>query len=125
MNGRAGHPRQGGDRGPEGCGTRWMDHVLPFQYSASADWAPASPVLDPTAIHDPADGHDTPASMVTAAPAGRGTRWMDHLVPFHRSASGPAPELPTTVPALADQQDTPASELGAGPCRGPAAAGVR
>src|SRR5262249_61159377 len=38
---------------------------------------------------------------------GLGVAWTDHRVPFHRSASGPAPELPTPVQADAEVQDTP------------------
>ena len=56
--------------------------------------------------------HDTPTSRLLVAPAGSWVRWIDQLVPFHRSANVrwvPARliEDPTAVHDLDDAQDTP------------------
>ena len=57
-------------------------------------------------------GQDTPDRTVSpAAEAGLGVGWIDHPVPFHRSASGALMPLPTAVQAVPEVQDTPSSTL--------------
>src|ERR1700722_14739117 len=95
---------------PVGLGVFWIDHVVPFQRSASV--TVVVPLEEsPTAVQALADVHDTPYRKVNDAPAGLGVCWIDHLVPFQRSASVtvvvPLEESPTAVQALADAHDTP------------------
>ena len=77
-----------------GLGVGWMDHEVPSHRSAKVRLpVPKSPA-NPTAVQALADVHDTPDSPLFWSPAGLGVGWMDHEVPFHRSASV------TTLPAL-------------------------
>ena len=67
-------------------------------------------------MQDLGDAHDTPSRLLLVAPAGFGVRWIDQLVPFHRSASvAAAPvrlvENPTAVQELSDAHDTPSGLL--------------
>ena len=85
-------------------GAPWPRVAYPFQPSASV------PLEEPpTAVQAVADAHDTPFSMLFDPPAGLGVVWIDHLVPFQRSASVTVvvlvEVLPTAVQALADVQD--------------------
>src|SRR5580704_12395899 len=78
---------------PAGFGVGWMDHVVPFQASASvaASGAPEAPAArpgpprrrapperrapwmeDPTAVHAAGALHETPYRRLTMAPAGLG-----------------------------------------------------
>jgi hypothetical protein len=76
----------------------------------------------PTAIQTAAAVHDTRTSCELLAPAGVGTVWSDHFVPFQPSANvtPKEKESPTAVQALADAHDTPESTLS----RRPAGFGV-
>jgi hypothetical protein len=58
-------------------------------------------------VHADADAHATVFKKANCAPAGLGVGWMVHRVPFHRSASVPAFELPTAVQDEADWHATP------------------
>jgi hypothetical protein len=90
---------------PVGLGVCWIDHVVPFHRSASVTVVVLVEV-PPTAVQALADVHDTPCRRVFDPPVGLGVCWIDHLVPFHRSASAPLEEAPTAVQALADVHDT-------------------
>ena len=101
---------------PAGFGVRWIDQLLPFHRSASVASPPPRFVNDPTAVQDLGDAHDTPSRLLLVAPAGFGVRWIDQLLPFHRSASVTSPparlvENPTAVQELGDGHDTPSSLL--------------
>jgi hypothetical protein len=101
---------------PSGVGS--VLHFRPFQCSASSP-SGEKPV-PPTAVQDLTEVHDTAVRLLEPErPAGLGTGWMAHLLPFQRSASGsrepPAVNCPTAVHALADVQDTPASALAVPP----------
>jgi hypothetical protein len=63
----------------------WTDHSVPFHRSATG-LVPSVFSYSPTAIHDVVEGHDTPLRMLLLAPPGFGVLWMDHSVPFQRSA---------------------------------------
>ena len=113
---------------PAGLGVRWIAQLLPFHRSASVASTPARFVNDPTAVQDLGDVHDTPSRLLLVAPAGFGVRWIDQLVPFHRSASVAAAPVrlvknPTAVQELRDTHATPSSLLstrGIGACSIPA-----
>jgi hypothetical protein len=67
-------------------------------------------------VQDRLDGHDTPSRPLLVAPAGLGVRWIDQLVPFHRSASVSSLPVrlvknPTAVHDVAEAHDTPANWL--------------
>ena len=101
---------------PARCGVRWIDQLVPFHRSASVSSLFARSVKNPTAVQDLADAHDTARRLLLVAPAGFGVRWIDQLVPFHRSASVmlvPAwlVENPTAVQDLGDAHDTPGRSL--------------
>ena len=66
-------------------------------------------------MHDVAEPHDTAANGTPSLP-GLGVTCTAHLLPFHRSATGPAPVLgtysePTAVQARAEVHDTPVRKL--------------
>src|SRR5690242_20219217 len=62
--------------------------------------------LLPTAVHAVADGHDTPVRE-TPEPDGLGVGWIDHVVPFQRTANVPVPSAwPTAVQALLEMHET-------------------
>jgi hypothetical protein len=97
-----------------GRGAGRMDHLRPFQRSASGTSAPALLVRRPIAMHLLADEHDTLPRLPDRVPRGRGTLLARHVRPFQVFASGllaPAllVELPTATHARAVAQDTPAS----------------
>jgi hypothetical protein len=80
----------------------WIVHVVPFQRSASITSMPVTSLKNPTAVQNPDEVHETPASCTELAAAGVGVRWIDHRVALQRSASvTPAParlmKSPTAV----------------------------
>src|SRR6516165_7446461 len=89
-----------------GLGVPWMRHRVPFHRSARVLALGVKGLEAPAAMHVVADVHATPLKKPLPW-GGLGVAWIDHLVPFHRSASGPAPELPIAVHADAEVQDTP------------------
>jgi hypothetical protein len=99
----------------------WIDHLEPFQPSANVD-----PMLisgappTPTAMQNRLDAQDTPVRLFwVGAPKpgfgwGLGVCWIDHRLPFQRSANGEVSlELTKTNPPatqnLLDGHDTLAS----------------
>ena len=65
-----------------------MVQAVPFHNSASVVVANVTwSVADPTAMQEVTDEHEMPDSWAVA-PAGLEIGTIDHLVPFHRSASG-------------------------------------
>jgi hypothetical protein len=97
---------------PTGLGVGWTDHLWPFQRSASVKYSRALVPKPPTAVHAEADVHDTPNRVSSVEPMGWGVGWIDHFLPFQRSASmdslrAPFPKPPTAMHALADAHDTP------------------
>ncbi len=90
----------------DGLGVAWMVHRVPFHRSARVLALGVKGLEAPAAIHMVADVQATPLRKPLPC-GGLGVAWIDHRAPFHRSASGPAPDLPTAVQADADVQDTP------------------
>jgi len=96
---------------PAGLGVRWTRQLLPFHRCAIASGVP-EPCENPSAVHASRAGQDTAARKSPWAPPGLGVRWIVHLVPFHRSATGrKSPDFlmyaPTAVHADGDEQPTP------------------
>lgn len=83
-----------------------MVHLVPFHRSARVLALGVKGLEAPAAIHIVADVQATPLRKPLPW-GGLGVAWIDHRVPFHRSASGPAPDPPTPVQADAEVQDTP------------------
>ena len=92
---------------PEGLGTGWMVHRVPFHRSARA---PESDI--PTAMHADGAVQDTAPSD---APGTVGMRCLRQLVPFHLSASALLAPVPTAMQADGLVQSTPNSWLSAAP----------
>jgi hypothetical protein len=89
-----------------GLGVAWIDHLVPFHRSARVLALGVKGLAAPAAMHAVADVQATP--LRKPLPWGAlGVAWTDQRVPFHRSASGPAPDPPTAVHADAEVQDTP------------------
>src|SRR5215471_10989495 len=89
-----------------GLGVPWMAQRVPFHCSARVLALGVKGLEAPAAMHVVVDVQATPLRKPLPW-GGFGVAWIDHRVPFHRSASGPAPELPTAVHADAEVQDTP------------------
>jgi hypothetical protein len=64
----------------------------------------------PRAVHAVGDEHDTAVRPPLDAPRGLGVGWIDHRLPFQRSARA-SPELPTASQAAGDAHDTAARSL--------------
>jgi hypothetical protein len=82
--------------GPVGPPAACIAQTLPFQTSASACCMPELSTYEPTAIHEPAERHDTPARELLIAPAGTGTGLITHVPPIQSAASDevePGPAL--------------------------------
>jgi hypothetical protein len=99
-------------------GVRWIDQLMPCDRCASVTSTSVRLVKNPTAVHDISEAHDTPANWPYVAPAGFGVRSIDHLVPFHRSASITSLlarlakyQNPTAIQDFGDAHDTPTSWL--------------
>lgn len=88
-----------------------MDHREPFQRSTNVL---KPPLNEPRAMQNVRDVHDTPMSALNVEPAGLGVCWIDHLLPFQRSARGtprtwggePLPWTPTAVQSFVEMHDT-------------------
>ena len=89
-----------------GLGVAWMVHLAPFHLSAKVLALGVKGLEAPVAMHVVADVQATPLRKPLPW-GGLGVAWIDQRVPFHRSASGPAPDLPTAVHADAEVHDTP------------------
>jgi hypothetical protein len=102
---------------PAGLRMRWLAHLRPFQRSATTSEASPSRLDErPTALQALAEAHDIPLREVKPSPAGSGMRWMAHLRPFQRSASGmaamsPFTEDPTAMHFRADAHEIPVRVL--------------
>jgi hypothetical protein len=69
-----------------GFGVVWIDHVLPFHFSASVRVAPEARVFVPTTTHAREELQET---FWNAPPLLRpGVDWSDQELPFHSSARG-------------------------------------
>src|SRR5215469_6984035 len=91
---------------PGGLGVAWMVQRVPFHRSARVLALGVKGLEAPAAMHVVADVQATPLRKPLPS-GGLGVAWIDQRVPFHRSASGPAPDLPTAVHADAEVQATP------------------
>lgn len=84
---------------PMPAGTGCDRHDLPCHATA------ATPLLDwPTASQNFAEAQETPVRSMNVAPAGLGTAWPRHDVPFHRAAP-----KPTASQNVADAHETTSS----------------
>jgi hypothetical protein len=79
---------------PGRLGVFWIFQVLPFQDSARLTGVLKLFAAGPAAMHNEGIGQETAASPLAAARGRLGVGWMDHVVPFHRSAKV------TSVPEL-------------------------
>jgi hypothetical protein len=66
---------------------------------------------EPTEVQVADDVHDTPLSVLLAAPAGFWVFSSVQLCPSHTSASVVAPDMPVAMQALAAGHDSPARTL--------------
>ena len=101
---------------PIGLDVDWTDHSVPFQRSAKVTKVPELFLSYPTALQAVDEKHDRPLSKLSVAPVGLGVDWIDHSVPFQRSAKvRKVPELflyrPTAVQAVDEEHDTAPSQL--------------
>ena len=71
----------------EGSAASWISHSTPFQPSARVTSLSALFSSVPIAVHEVDDEQETPARPDSFAPVGLGVCWIDHSLPFHRSAS--------------------------------------
>ncbi len=72
---------------PLGLGVDWTAHSVPFQRSARVTSAPELLIYSPTAVQAVDEEQDTAPNQLYVAPVGLATDWIDHSVPFQRSAS--------------------------------------
>jgi hypothetical protein len=100
-------------RAPGWFGVAWIAQLLAFERSASIDggtWR--LEVAPPTAVQAVAAEHDTADSWAWLLPDGVAADWIVQIVPFHCSASVPAPKpagTPTAVQSVAVGHETPLS----------------
>jgi len=95
---------------PGRSGVFWISQVLPFQDSARLTGVLKLFAAGPAAIQNEGIGQETAASPLAEAWVRLGVGWMDHLVPFHRSAKVTCvPELLTLNPTASQDaaQETP------------------
>jgi hypothetical protein len=74
-------------------------------------------VWNPTAVHAVVEGHETPCSWLGygyGEGARAGVAWIDHFLPFHRSATAPVGASPTAVHAVAEAHETDISVVWSG-----------
>lgn len=93
-------------------GVAWVTQLVPFQRAATPMIVKERKLSSPTAVHEAADGHDTPISSVGTV---LGTVWLVQVVPFHRQATRGSVPLPTAVHAAWDEHDTAFGSPVAGP----------
>jgi hypothetical protein len=60
----------------------------------------------PAAMQNEVEVHEMPPRPLECPPAGVGTPWIFHLVPFQRSARTPKRDWPTAKHSVSDAQDT-------------------
>jgi hypothetical protein len=97
---------------PGRLGVFWIFQVWPFQDSARLTGVLKPFAAGPAAMQNEDRGQETAKNPLAEARGRFGVAWMDHVVPFHRSASVTLmPELLTLRPTAsqADElvQDTP------------------
>lgn len=84
-----------------------MDHLEPFQRSTNVV---KPPLVEPTAMQNVRDVHETPMSSLDVEPRGLGVGWIDQVLPFQRSARGTplplTPRSPTAVQTFVEMHDT-------------------
>ena len=87
---------------PGKSGVFWISQVLPFQDSARLTGVLKPSAEGPAAMQNDGMGHETPENPLAEAWVRLGVGWMDHVVPFHRSASVTLrPELSASTPNAA------------------------
>src|SRR5262250_2253065 len=72
---------------PGRLGVFWISQALPFQDSARLTGVLKPLAEVPEAMQNEGTGHETAENPLAEAWVRFGVGWMDHLVPFHRSAS--------------------------------------
>src|ERR1700722_8712526 len=72
---------------PEGFGVVSMDQAVPLNTSASVTWVPGLLLYTPTAVQALDEVHDTAKKALPRTPGILGSFSIDHLLPFHSSAS--------------------------------------
>jgi len=72
---------------PGRLGVSWTFQVLPFQDSARLTGVLKLFAAGPAAMQNEGVGQETAENPLAEAWVRSGVGWMDHLVPFHRSAS--------------------------------------
>jgi hypothetical protein len=66
-------------------------------------------------VHADAEVQETPNRPLNWAPGWLGAGWMRHVVPFHRSISGPALEPPTATQRTVELHISPLRKLNCAP----------
>ena len=72
---------------PGRLGVFWISQVLPFQDSARLTGVLKLFAAVPAAMQNDGRGQETAENPLAEARGRLGVGWMDHVVPFHRSAS--------------------------------------
>ena len=72
---------------PGRLGVFWIFQWLPFQDSARLTGVLKLFAEGPAAMQNEDRGHETAMNPLAEARVRLGVGWMDHLVPFHRTAS--------------------------------------
>ena len=97
---------------PGRSGVFWISQVLPFQDSARLTGVLKLFAAGPAAMQNEGIGQETAASPLAEARGRLGVGWMDHVLPFHRSAKVTCvPELLISNPTASQDaaQETPSN----------------
>src|SRR6516162_11253313 len=97
---------------PGRLGVFWIFQVLPFQDSARLTGVLKLFAAGPAAMQNEGIGQETAASPLAEARGRMGVGWMDHVLPFHRSAKVTCvPELLISNPTASQDaaQETPSN----------------
>ena len=91
---------------PGRLGVFWTFQLLPFQDSARLTGVLKLFAAVPAAMQNDGIGQETALNPLAEARGRLGVGWMDHVVPFHRSASVTLrPELLASAPNAAHAED--------------------
>ena len=91
---------------PGRLGVFWTFQLLPFQDSARLTGVLKLFAAVPAAMQNDGRGQETAENPLAEARGRLGVGWMDHVVPFHRSASVTLrPELLASAPNAAHAED--------------------